>query len=117
MEQEFLTITKEELVAEVTRRKTQGWRLSQISATYKGEYDLLYTLEKEYAMANLRVLLRDGEAVDSVSAAYPYAYLYENEMKDLFGVEILGMNVDFHGNLYQTDIKTPFREGGVKQNG
>jgi ech hydrogenase subunit D len=120
-EQEYLTITKDELVTEVTRRKMQGWRLSQISATRKDGYDLLYTLEKEYDMVNLRVLLRDGETVDSVSAVYPYSYLYENEMKDLFGVPIVGMNVDFGGKLYQIAVETPFKgdaaEGEVAQNG
>jgi ech hydrogenase subunit D len=34
--------------------------------------------------------------------------LYENEIHDLFDIQVDGMAVDFHGNLYKTAIKHPF---------
>jgi hypothetical protein len=49
-----------------------------------------------------------GTALESVSSIYPYAYLYENEMKDLFGIQIQNINLDFAGKLYRTAVKTPF---------
>jgi ech hydrogenase subunit D len=109
-EQEFRVIRAEELVAEMTHHKQNGWRLTQILATHRGGSELLYTLEREYAMQNLRVELDEGTVVDSVTSVYPYAYLYENEMKDLFGVKVRGLSVDFGGYLYTTAIPTPFRE-------
>jgi ech hydrogenase subunit D len=108
--QEFRSIRAEELVAEMTHHKQNGWRLTQILATHRGGSELLYTLERDYDMQNLRVPLAEGTVVDSVTSVYPYAYLYENEMKDLFGVEVRGLNVDFGGHLYTTAVPTPFRE-------
>ena len=106
--QEFVEIDKNELLPRLLRMKTAGWMLTQISVTAKTEFDILYSLERNYDLISLRVILRAGEALESVSAIYSYAYLYENEMKDLFGLDIRNMNVDFKGNLYQTAIKTPF---------
>lgn len=106
--QTFENVSKADLIDRAIQFKHDGWRLIQISATFKGSYDLLYSFEKDYNMINLRVLLPDGEWVDSLSSIYSYAYLYENEMRDLFGIEVHGMNVDFEGKLYQTAEKTPF---------
>jgi ech hydrogenase subunit D len=45
---------------------------------------------------------------------YPNAFLYENEIHDLFGVSIKDIALDYHGTLYRTSIKTPFSIGNVK---
>jgi ech hydrogenase subunit D len=37
------------------------------------------------------------------------AFIYENEMHDLFGVAVKGMNVDFSGNFIRTSVPYPFR--------
>ncbi len=105
----FQVITKENLLSAARQRKNGGWLLTQISATCKNGVDLLYSFERDYDMVNLRLELAEGEWVESVSSVFPYAYLYENEIKDLFGVEVRGMNVDFQGNLYQIKVKTPFK--------
>ncbi len=106
--QTYESIPRTELFPEASRRKRDGWRLAQISVTDTGVFDILYSFERDSALCNLRVELPHGAPIDSVSGAYPYAYLYENEMKDLFGVDVQGMNVDFQGNLYQVAVKTPF---------
>ena len=46
--------------------------------------------------------------VPSISSLYWCAFLYENEMHDLFNVRVDGMTVDFHGHLYQTSVKYAF---------
>jgi ech hydrogenase subunit D len=50
--------------------------------------------------------------VPSISSIYGCAYLYENEMHDLFGIKVEGMALDFHGTLYKTKVKFAF--GQVK---
>lgn len=92
--------------------KQKGWRLAQISATTKESYDILYSIEKDYDMIHLRLDLAQGESLDSITGIFPYAYLYENELKDLFGIDILGLSVDFEGNLYQFSTDAPF---GIKK--
>ena len=44
----------------------------------------------------------------SISAIYWCAFLYENELHDLFNVQVEGMAVDFKGHLYETTVKFPF---------
>ena len=107
----FQTITKENLVHAARQRKQGGWQLTQISATAKDIYDLLYTFERDYDMVNLRVELAQGDWIESVTSVYSYAYLYENEIHSLFGIDIRGMNVDFEDKLYRTGVKAPF---GIK---
>jgi ech hydrogenase subunit D len=45
---------------------------------------------------------------------YPNAFLYENEIHDLFGVAIKNINIDYRGTLYRTAIKVPFSVENIK---
>ena len=45
---------------------------------------------------------------------YPNAFLYENEIHDLFGVVIKNINIDYRGTLYRTAIKVPFSVENIK---
>ncbi len=45
---------------------------------------------------------------------YPNAFLYENEIHDLFGVVVKNITIDYRGTLYRTAIKTPFSVENVK---
>jgi ech hydrogenase subunit D len=45
---------------------------------------------------------------------YPNAFLYENEIHDLFGVGITHIAVDYRGTLYRTALGTPFSIDNVK---
>lgn len=111
--QTFIPADKGELLSKTGEMKNNGYFLSQISVTNTKTdgFDLLYSFEKNeenYEMINLRVKAGEDDEIESVSGIFPYAYLYENEMKDLFGIKIANLNVDFKGNLYKTTIKTPF---------
>jgi len=94
--------------------REQGCRLVQICATrLSDEVELTYSFDREYRMSSFRVVVPAAEAsVPSVSGIFWCAFLYENEIHDLFHVEVSGMAVDFHGRFYKTAVKYPF--GGVK---
>ena len=49
-----------------------------------------------------------------MSAIYPFSYLYENEVRELFGVKVTGLSVDFKGQLYQTSTKVPFSPKAIR---
>ena len=36
------------------------------------------------------------------------AFIYENEMHDLFGIPVRGMNIDYKGTLIRTAVRYPF---------
>ena len=57
----------------------------------------------------LRVRLPlENPRLPSISRFYWSAFLYENEIHDLFGVEVRGMAVDFQGKFYRTAVPTPY---------
>jgi ech hydrogenase subunit D len=88
----------------------QGHRLVQISATrLPDRLELTYSFALEGRVAQFRLHLLDSEPrVPSISSVYWCAFLYENELHDLFNLNVEGMAVDFKGTLYKTAIKYPF---------
>lgn len=107
--QMFEEVNKNELLNKLFDMSRNGYRLAQISVTVvKDNFEIIYSLSKDYNLVNLKVMLGKDEEIESVSGIFKYSYLYENEIKDLFGVKVVNINIDFKGNLYKTSIKTPF---------
>ena len=74
-----------------------------------GQFELTYSFDFAGRLASLRVLVPSEDArVPSIHEVYGCAFLYENEMHDLFNIKVEGMAVDFHGNLYNTAVKFAF---------
>ena len=89
--------------------KNDNCRIMQICATKIGEeYELIYTFGHEYDVRHVKVTIEPGTHVPSISDISPAAYLYENEMHDLFGIAIDGINHDYKGKLYRTAVEAPF---------
>ncbi|HWQ93754.1 MAG TPA: NADH-quinone oxidoreductase subunit C [Clostridia bacterium] len=108
-EQIFQPVTAAALVEQTRGLKQAGWRLVQISATRLPEgVELTYSFDLESRLSNLRLLAAATDQVPSISSVFWCAVLYENEIHDLFGLQIEGIAVDFKGNLYQTTVKHPF---------
>lgn len=98
------------LVSEVLNLKYDHYRLVQICATkIENEYELTYSFGKDYELVNLRMHIAPGTEVTSISNIYQPAFLYENEIHDLFGINIKLMTLDYHGNLYRIKEKTPYK--------
>ena len=109
-DQTFETIPVQALLEKVGELRKQGYRLVQIGATRLPEHvELTYSFDRESRLANLRFQVPAAEArLPSISSIYWCAFLYENELHDLFNVQVDGMAVDFHGHLYETTVKFPF---------
>lgn len=103
------TITVETLRDRARAMKEQGFRLVQVSATQLPDsVELTYSFDHESRLANLRLALPNGQPLPSISAIYGCVILYENEIHDLFGVNVDGLAVDFGGGFYKTAVKFPF---------
>ena len=109
-EQTFEVIPADTLLERVRAFREQGWRLVQIGATrLPDQLELTYSFDRESRLANLRVALPgDEHKVPSISSIFWCAFVYENELHDLFGLQVSGMAVDFQGNFYKTAVKFPF---------
>ena len=110
-------ITLDALREKVAAKRSQGHRLVQVSATRMGEQvELTYSFDLDRQFTNLRLVLPDKDTrLPSISAIYGCAILYENEIHDLFDVQVDGLTVDFKGNFYKTAVKFPF--GSTKSPG
>jgi ech hydrogenase subunit D len=103
-EQPNVSVTPATLVAEVTALRDAGWRLVQIGATSLGQlFEVNYSFDLEQRFRNLRLQISaPGGRLPSVSGVYWCAFLYENEIHDLFGITVDGLALDFKGTLYKT---------------
>ncbi|HXX35093.1 MAG TPA: NADH-quinone oxidoreductase subunit C [Thermodesulfobacteriota bacterium] len=112
--QEIMPIGKNDLLGKVAHLFAEGYRLVQIGCTtLESAYELNYSFDKDYRFKNLRMTVAPGEEVPSISVIYPNAFLYENEIHDLFGIVVKDIAIDYAGSLYRTAIKTPFSIGNV----
>ncbi|AFV01810.1 Energy-conserving hydrogenase (ferredoxin), subunit D [Dehalobacter sp. UNSWDHB] len=103
-------VTAEELVDRAKQYLQNGYRLIQICCTKTpSEMYLLYSFEKlDLTLENLRLDVQSGDTIPSISDVYFAAFLYENEIHDLYGINVSGMAVDFQGTFYETAVKQPF---------
>ena len=104
-------ITPDQLLGEVMALKNQSLRLSQICCAYSEEklhvsYSFANDDTNEYI--NLRLVIDKETEVCSITEFYPYAFLYENEMKELVGVNVQMINLDYSNKLYRINAETPF---------
>ncbi|WOF15803.1 NADH-quinone oxidoreductase subunit C [Methanoplanus sp. FWC-SCC4] len=108
-DQKITEIKPEDLISNVRDMHGNGFRLVQIGCgKYDETFEINYSFEKDYKFENLRISITEGIEIPSVSDIYWGAFIYENEMHDLYGVNVKGINLDFKGNLIKTSIKNPF---------
>jgi len=115
-------IPVEALLGRVQKMRTEGWRLVHAACTrLVADQEVNYCFDRDgqsldspdsaslHGMHTLRVRIPMLEPeLPSISAFYWSAFLYENEMHDLFGITVKGMAVDFQGHLYTTMVPTPY---------
>ncbi len=108
-EQEITSISPVELLDRASDLKEQGCRLVQICCSRKGEaLELDYSFDRNYQLVGLKLSVKPQDEITSISAVFPPAFLYENEIESLFGLKVLHKAVDFGGKLYQTAKQAPF---------
>ncbi len=99
-----------DLADKVSALHAKGCRLVQIGAVrLPDDIELTYSLDLNRELTSLRVLIPAANPhVPSITSIFACAVLYENEIHDLFGVQVDGLSLDFHGNFYKTAVKFPF---------
>ncbi len=95
------------------KRKEEGWRYVQMLAVNKScdgfeGVDLIYSYMLNGELLNLVVsdVPRDAE-VESISDIYLAAFVWENEVHDLFGITFNNIAIDFLGNFYRVSTEYP----------
>ncbi len=112
----------DEFLARVAAYRADGWRLSLINATAvlpgegleEGAVDISWSFARDREFEHLHERIVPGEEVPSISRSYAAAFLYENEIRELFGVNVTGIDVDLKGQLYKTAQRVPFAPSAIR---
>ncbi len=104
-----------DLLPKVMRVKKDGMRLSQACAAYINEkFELSYSFADDttYQYTTLRLVIDPDVEVPSITEVIPPAVFYENEMKELFGVKIKMISLDYNNKLYRIKVQNPLGPNG-----
>jgi ech hydrogenase subunit D len=58
-------------------------------------------------LENLLVTIPREAELPSITGSYLGAFLVENEMKELFGVNVVDIAIDYNGRLFMTELDQP----------
>lgn len=109
IQKELRIIEPDELYGLTAAANDRFMRLVQVHATtLEGRIELNYCFATIETWLNLRLNIAPGTEITSISNIFPSAFLYENEIHDLFGVPFSGISIDYKGKLYRLKNKMPF---------
>ena len=105
------TVDIETLYKIALERQRSDYRLAQICATaFEGYNEVIYSFALDYVFENYKIIVPIEAEINTISDFFPSAMLFENEMKELFGVQIKSINPDYQDKLYRIAVKTPFKK-------
>ena len=104
------TIDRSTLAERTAALDRDGYRLVQVCCSIVGEeFEVMYSFDKDYRFLNLRVLAqRDDPTLPSITGTFFGAFTYENEMKELFGLNFTDLKLDYKGNFLRAKTKFEF---------
>ena len=71
--------------------------------------EITYSFEdRDHRFTNLRIMVAPGATFPSITPVYWGAFVYQNEIHDLYGLTVTGINVDYGGHFYATKVPFPF---------
>ena len=100
-EQTITVIETDKLIEQTKKLVAEGFRLVQIGATKTATgTEVNYSFDKGYNLQTLRLIISsNATTIPSISGVTFPAFLYENELHDLFGLVISGIAIDYQGKF------------------
>jgi len=99
-----ILVGKEELISEVQRMAQKSARFTTTTCLdLREQMEIIYHFtDEDNQLTNIRLFIRKGETVPSVSQIYLCVTLIENEIHDQFGVEFTGMALNYEQKMLIT---------------
>ena len=106
---EFVPLELEHLRREAAIMKHDGWRFIQTHAVYTDDgVDLYYSFMKDGHIVNYWIKgVQKGTPVPSITDIFLAAFVFENEARELFGVDMRDIAIDFAGAMYAPAVNEP----------
>ena len=101
-EAEFVEIPLDHLQREASIMKANGWRFIQTHAVNSDDgVDLYYSFMKDGHVRNYKIEgVKKDQPVQSITNLFLSAFVFENEARELFGVDMRDIAIDFKGAMY-----------------
>lgn len=98
----FTTLALDELHDKAQALRDEGWRFVNIHAVHVEQgCDLYYVFEREGLFENFRIEgVTKEHDVPSITDLFFAAFVFENETRELFGVNMRDIALDFDGSFY-----------------
>lgn len=105
----------EDLLKVAAELKSQGYRLAQACAYNEGDKPvIIYSFDlKINTMKNIKVTVNENYEVESLTGLFFSAFIYENEMHDLFGIKFKNSQLDFGGKFFKVSKETPWKSDNI----
>jgi NADH:ubiquinone oxidoreductase subunit C len=96
------------LIETVQAMLKDGMRFVTMTCLDHGDtFEIFYHFDKNLKLYNLRIQFPHDEEIPSVTGVCLAAFLVENEIKELFGVKITDIVIDYQNHLYLTEECEP----------
>lgn len=95
----------EQLLGEVQKLHYDDYRFVTITCVDNndGSSDMIYHFDMDLQLINYRVKVTRDDEIPSISKIYFCALLVENEIKELFGLNITNIAIDYGGHMLLSD--------------
>lgn len=105
----------DDLLKKAAELKSKGYRLAQACAyNDNGKPVIIYSFDfKINTLKNIKVLLNENDEVESLTSLFFSAFIYENEMHDLFGIKFKNSQLDFGGKFFKVSKETPWKSDNI----
>ena len=100
MIENIINLNKDEIAQNVKNSFNSGLRFITITCVeILDGFEIIYSFAKKYEMNHFKISISKDEEIESISSIYFSAMLVENELKDLFGIKVNNLAIDYDGKL------------------
>ncbi len=115
--QNFEPLELLDLIPKVRSLKEEGYRLVQACAVKRKDESIyvIYSFDLDHVLYNYRVEVPENLELQSITDSYWSAFIYENEMRDLFGITFHHLALDYGGKFFKVAMPRPWNPEKPKE--
>jgi hypothetical protein len=114
----FIPIDSRDILGIASEKLAADWRFLEVHANrpYKNDkVEIMWSFIDDVTqkVESYEAFVDPGASVDSLSHLYPCAFMFENEMHDLYGIDVRNLSLDYQGSFYRLRIDSPMMDKDV----